>query len=108
MPKTFDADFYVVCATVIPVLFLAIAVQGDAYKTLLNAALRARITKSDDGWVYWLKAQIRGRMLQYFGWYIWCAGALGEGLALWVLYKVKSNHQIGRSYYGVRYSWFSQ
>lgn len=25
VPKTFDSDFYVVCATVIPVLFLAVA-----------------------------------------------------------------------------------
>jgi hypothetical protein len=37
MAKTFDVDFYVTCATVIPVLFLAVAVQGSAYASLLRA-----------------------------------------------------------------------
>lgn len=87
MPKTFEPDFYVVCATVIPVLFLAVAVQGNAYKSLLDNSLKARITKVDDSWVHKLKARLRGWMLRQLGYYIWCAGALGETLALWVLYK---------------------
>jgi hypothetical protein len=32
------SEFYVTCATVIPVLFLAAAVQGGVYASLLQAA----------------------------------------------------------------------
>jgi hypothetical protein len=35
---TFNADFYTVAATVIPVLFLAIAVQGTTYDSLIKNA----------------------------------------------------------------------
>ena len=35
----FNADFYSVAATVIPVLFLAIAVQGTTYQDLIRAAI---------------------------------------------------------------------
>ena len=34
MTEKFNADFYVTCATVIPVLFLAAAVQGQAFAFL--------------------------------------------------------------------------
>src|SRR5258708_6016603 len=37
----FNADFYSVAATVIPVLFLAVAVQGHAYQDLLSSATDA-------------------------------------------------------------------
>ena len=37
----FNADFYTVAATVIPVLFLAIAVQGHIYDDLITAAKNA-------------------------------------------------------------------
>jgi hypothetical protein len=87
MPKTFDSDFYVVCATVIPVLFLAVAVQGNAYKTLLDTALKVRATNADDSWRRKWTAIIRARTLQRIGYAIWCAGALGEFLALLVLYQ---------------------
>jgi hypothetical protein len=39
--KTFPADFYVTCATVIPVLFIALAVQGSTHDDLLSSAKRA-------------------------------------------------------------------
>ena len=38
-PRAFNHDFYVTAATVIPVLFLALAVQGRVYEGLLRAAL---------------------------------------------------------------------
>ena len=88
VPKTpFDSDFYVVCATVIPVLFLALAVQGDAFKSLLDAALKARMTKPGDSRVRKLVAIARAKILQEVGYFIWLAGAIGECLALWVLYR---------------------
>jgi anti-sigma-K factor RskA len=40
MTEKFNADFYVTCATVIPVLFLAAAVQGQALVFLLQRARR--------------------------------------------------------------------
>jgi hypothetical protein len=85
--KTFNSDFYVVCATIIPVLFLAVAVQGNAYKSVLDTAMKAAQTKADDGWKRQLWALALSRTLQLIGYYIWCAGALGELLALMALYQ---------------------
>ena len=76
-----------VCATVIPVLFLAVAVQGDAYKSVLQAAMAAAQTKTSDGCMRRLKAFLVSRALQLFGYWIWCAGFIGELLALMVLYQ---------------------
>jgi hypothetical protein len=85
--KSFDPNFYIVCATVIPVLFLAVAVQGSAYKTVLEAAMTAARTKTSGGWTHQLRALALSRTLQLIGYAIWCAGALGEVLALMVLYQ---------------------
>jgi hypothetical protein len=41
MAKGFDSDFYVTCATVIPVLYLALVVQGGTYDVMLKTALQA-------------------------------------------------------------------
>jgi hypothetical protein len=41
MAKGYDSDFYVVCATVIPVLYLAFVVQGGTYDAMLKTALQA-------------------------------------------------------------------
>jgi hypothetical protein len=87
VPKTFDSDFYVVCATVIPVLFIVAAVQGNSYKTLLDSALRVRVTQVGDGWARKFIARIRARTLVYIAYLIWGAGACGEILALLVLYR---------------------
>lgn len=87
MPKTFNSDFYVACATVIPVLFLAYAVQGDAYKNLLDIAVRKAKLKADDGWVGQWKVIIVTRTLQQIAYSIWYAGAAGEILALQMLYQ---------------------
>jgi hypothetical protein len=37
LPPSFNANFYIAAATVIPVLFLAIAVQGRSYENLMKA-----------------------------------------------------------------------
>lgn len=44
-PQAFNADFYTVAATVIPVLFLALTLQGDFWKTLLRGMLDHRINQ---------------------------------------------------------------
>ena len=87
MAKNFNSDFYVVCATVIPVLFLAVAVQGGAYKSVLQAAMVAARTKASDGSMRQLRALVVSRALQLIGYWIWCAGAIGEVIALMVLYQ---------------------
>ncbi len=40
MTKTFPADFYVACATIIPVLFIAIAVQGNMIDEMMRVTLK--------------------------------------------------------------------
>jgi hypothetical protein len=73
--KSFNSDFYVVCATVIPVLFLALAVQGDSYQALLDASLKAAITKAKakakagDGWRGHLRTRVWSRFLQVTSYY---------------------------------------
>ena len=88
--KTFNPDFYVVCATVIPVLFLAVAVQGNTYKAVLDTAMKEAMTRASDGWLRQVSALARSRTLQIIGYLIWSAGAIGEILALQVLYQ---NHE---------------
>jgi preprotein translocase subunit SecG len=44
---TFQGDFYVACATVIPVLMLAFVVQGGTYESMLEAAAKA--ARAPDG-----------------------------------------------------------
>jgi hypothetical protein len=87
MSKNFPVDFYVTCATVIPVLFLAAAIQGNAYTNVLGAAMKA--AETEPGATRGTKAYAfaRSRLLRLIGYWIWCAGAIGEFLALLALYQ---------------------
>ncbi len=38
MTKNFPSDFYVTCATIIPVLYLALVIQGGTYEILMKKA----------------------------------------------------------------------
>jgi hypothetical protein len=87
MAKRFDSDFYVVCATIIPVLFLAAAIQGNAYTNVLEAAIKAAKTEPGDRLGAKLYAFTLSRVLQFIGYCIWSAGAIGEFLALLTLYQ---------------------
>jgi hypothetical protein len=75
--QSFNADFYVTCATVIPVLFLAVAVQGRAYESMLRSAQR-RPQTGKFGRLS-LPYTLAGSVL--------IAAAGGEYLALLVLYQ---------------------
>jgi hypothetical protein len=101
MADNFQPDFYVTCATVIPVLFLAYAVQGGAYASFLK--LYEQIEKYNSAWVppprprrpgAYLASTTRvlltltaapilllGAILTVV------AGGLGEGLAIYALYQ---------------------
>lgn len=96
--KNFSPDFYVTCATVIPVLFLAVAVQGRTYVNYASDfSLSFAFDRNRDLWgAWWLRDLIVARMLLAIAgsWLavitaiavaITCA--LGEGLAVYVLYQ---------------------
>lgn len=75
MAKNFNPDFYVTCATVIPVLYLALVVQGSTYQAMLRRAVHAAHTRS------------RRAALRPLGAYlVVAAGALGEVFALVALF----------------------
>jgi hypothetical protein len=73
--KSFPSEFYVTCATVIPVLYLALVVQSNAYETMLRNAVRAARTQAR-------RAALRPLVFAYFA---VAAGLVGEALALVVL-----------------------
>lgn len=100
----FPSDFYVTCATVIPVLFLALAVQGQAYGLVLRTSERAE-GYSNTTWRRGLGlqpparqerplqgaremlAEIASLALWVIALLIVFAGGFGEGLALYALYR---------------------
>jgi hypothetical protein len=72
----FNADFYVTVATVIPVLFLAIAFQSRTYENLLKALA----TPADS-----IPSTV-SILAQTAAYVILLAAAFGEALALYTLY----------------------
>lgn len=80
--KSFPADFYVTCATVIPVLFLAVAVQGGTYEAMLQTALRAARTLPRRNRDY-----AAAEVLPVVAYLTFVAAVGGEVIALVVLYR---------------------
>jgi hypothetical protein len=90
-----NTDFYVAAASIIPVLFLAITLQGDIYKGLLQyweKSARGYFSEAAAGGLTtraWLRA-----MTSYIAgsaaWTIVVAGTVAEIIALWSLLD-KSN-----------------
>jgi hypothetical protein len=90
LTEKFNADFYVTCATVIPVLFLAAAVQGQAFVFLLQRARRR--TARQRQWI----------TLRFFRFHVAAiviAGIAGEPIALWALYGNPRGRGSGRQYW---------
>lgn len=82
MAENFPADFYVTCATVIPVLFLALVVQGGTYESMLRTALEAahrQPMRSRDNTL--------ATFLPLVPYFALIAGVLGEVAALSALYS---------------------
>jgi hypothetical protein len=83
---TFQPDFYDTCATVIPVLFLAVAVQGTSYRDLLRMLVKA----SGARWngpplrVFW--AYTATALAWIVGFLLVAVGLVGEIAALYTLY----------------------
>lgn len=78
MTEKFNADFYVTCATVIPVLFLAAAVQVQTLVVLMQRARRR--TARQHQWITRRFLRIRAAAIVI-------AGIAGEPVALWALYR---------------------
>ena len=81
MDKSFPADFYVTCATVIPVLFLALVVQGGPYEAILSTARSTaqRLPRRNRDYVI-------VTILSYWAYITLGSGCLGELFAVWALY----------------------
>lgn len=84
----FNANFFIVAATVIPVLFLALAVQGRTYESLVKAF--------SDAHQRWITPGPRIRVLAagaisviavLAAWVILLYSAVAEVIAIYVLYK---------------------
>lgn len=82
MAKSFPTDFYVTCATVIPVLFLALVVQGGTYEAMLNTALHAARTLPRRNRDYAV-----AEIFPTVAYLTFIAGLGGEALALLALYR---------------------
>jgi hypothetical protein len=80
--KHFNADFYVTCATVIPVLFLALVVQGGTYENMLRTAMEAAHRHPGRG-----RDGAASAFLPAVAYLTLVAGVLGEAFALGALFS---------------------
>ena len=81
MAKHFNADFYITCATVIPVLFLGLVVQGGTYEDMLRAALEAAHRQPGR-----IREAAAPQLLPTVAYLSLMAGLLGEVFALLALF----------------------
>ena len=106
--KQFSPDFYITCATVIPLLFLAVTLQGPAWGWILSASeragsysnpilrrfLRGKAAVRGDGPWQWTRTTLAELMtvgLVVVLLVSVTACGLGEGLALCVLYRASDS-----------------
>ena len=86
------SDFYVTCASVIPVLFLAVAVQGRTYESIVQALVKAqeeikKKAEASGGSVWAITVpSYKANAVLVAALAILVAGGVGEFLALEVLY----------------------
>lgn len=84
--KTFNADFYVTCATVIPVLFLGMVVQGGSYAEMLSSALET--AQKHPGRILYTAAP---QLLPSVAYLALLSGLLGEFFAILALFQRSAN-----------------
>ena len=80
------SDFYMTCATVIPVLFIALVVPGGTFDTMLSTAMRAarrEPLRQRDG--------MASAWLPGLAWIIVMCAALGEIFCVLILFTGSSD-----------------
>lgn len=88
MDKNFSPDFYVTCATVIPVLFLAVSVQGRVSEFVERGWLAMqRQPYASQPWMRWLKLMAPPMFWTGLVYIVISAGFIGEVGALSALYR---------------------
>jgi hypothetical protein len=94
----FNAAFYSTVATVIPVLFLAIAVQGRGFEDLLKAFTGAYGRWMTPGqWLRALPAGAIGVIAAVAAFAILLFGAVGEIIAIYALYQQQARSSTAQS-----------
>lgn len=95
------SDFYIACATVIPVLFLALAVQGRTYADLMRAADPFRsgaLARPGGKGAPTPKGQWRVTLVPLIsavaGGMVLVSGGVGESFAIWALYSRSDTREI--------------
>ena len=85
MTKTFNAQFYATVAQVIPVLFVALAVQGPTYQAMLTHAGRMARIRREEPWRRRAWAKSVSWFLRLVAWTTVVGGTYGEINALLAL-----------------------
>lgn len=85
----FNSNFYITAATVIPVLFVALAIQENSgYKKLLQVfGALDRLTRSPHPWCQRFTATIAGAVLIIVAYAILVFGVVIEAAAVYALYQ---------------------
>ena len=95
-PPAFNGLFYATAATVIPVLFLAIAVQGRTYENLVNAGTAAdRRLSEATTWRRRTIAYVSGSVLFVIAGLILVWGVLSEIIAVAALHQQQASGAAG-------------
>lgn len=74
MNDSFNSDFYVTAATVIPVLYLALTLQGSTLESLLERWLKLSIKEPGKKW----------DALSYLKFYLFTGAAISSGFAIFL------------------------
>jgi hypothetical protein len=81
---TFNADFYITAATIIPILYLALTLQGQSFERLAEAHKRNHDVPRDKRKGRWTLLEALFLSAPYF---ILISGIVGELLAIFALYN---------------------
>lgn len=87
----FNADFYITAAALIPLLYIALTLQKTTFRNILIATVasveKASQTADEFPGPTATKAVFRFTLLSITMGMIWYGGIIGEGLAVWALYR---------------------
>ena len=82
--EAFNADFFITAATVIPILYLALTLQGQTFESLIN---RLTTLWHRNGWQW----SVLYGLTSTATFAIIAAGSLGEWLAIYAIYQQQAD-----------------